>query len=327
MRITVISKILAFALLAGVIAAAQGQDQKNLPPYKGPKKRIAVMKIEANSVSAGVYTELADIYKSQTGIRTQADLEGRLTEMLTTALDSTGRFILLERANLDDIRGEMAVGAELGNDKTAVKKGNVLGAQMLIRAAVTEFEPRKKASGGGISLGGVTLGGSQGEASVVLDIRFVDPNTSQVLYTAKAEGTSKSSGVVAGLSVGNLGIGGGTSDKQPIDRAVRNAVEKAVLAVVQKMDPLPWEARIAKVGEDGTFIINRGSNDGLKEGDRLKVYSAGETITDPETGEVLGREEDKLVGEATITWVSDKLSKASFSGYEPKTNYVIKLVG
>lgn len=93
------------------------------------------------------------------------------------------------------------------------------------------------------------------------------------------------------------------------------------------MAPLPWEARIAKVGEDGTFILNRGSNDGLKEGDRLKVYAPGGTITDPETGEVLGREEDKLVGEAVISWLSDKLSKATFSGYDPKMNYIIKLVG
>jgi curli biogenesis system outer membrane secretion channel CsgG len=322
-----LKKTLVALMFTSLVAGAVAQDAKALPPYKGPKKRIAVMKIEASNVSDGRFTELADIYKSETGVRSRADLESRLTEMLTTALDSTGRFILLERANLDDIRGEMAVTAELGNEQSAVKKGNVLGAQMLIRAAVTEFEPRKKASGGGISIGGVSLGGSAGEASVILDIRFVDPNTSQVLYTAKAEGTSKSSGVVAGLSVGNVGLGGGTSDKQPIDRAVRNAVEKAVLAVVTKMDPLPWEARIAKVGEDGTFILNRGSNDGLKEGDRLKVYTPGETITDPETGEVLGREEDKLVGEATITWLSDKLSKASFSGYQPKTNFIIKLVG
>jgi curli biogenesis system outer membrane secretion channel CsgG len=314
MRTTTPLRILSAAIVVGLLGSAIAQERPSLKPYTGPKKRIAVMKIDASSVSRSRYSDLANIYKSERGVRTQDDLESRLTEMLTTALDSTGRFILLERANLDDIREEIAIGKELGNEKTAVQKGNVLGAQMLIRAAVTEFEPRKKEGSGGVSIGGVNVGGSQGEASVILDIRFIDPNTSQVLYTAKAEGTSKSSGLAGGIRIGNVSLGGGQADRQPIDRAVSNAVEKAVFAVVDKLEALPWEARVAKVNEDGTFILNRGSNDGVREGDRLAVYAPGEVITDPETGEVLGREEDKLIGEARVTWVSDKLAKATYTG-------------
>lgn len=325
----------ALALLCPLVAAqaaktdAKKTDPKTiaaLPPYKGPKKRIAVMNMEVPPNNDERFREFAEIFKSVNGISTPGDVGKRLTEMLTTALDSTGRFVLLERAAIGDIKSEMAIGEELGNEKTAVKKGNVLGAQMLIRAAVTEFTANKKTRGGGISLGNLRLGGADNEAAVVLDLRFIDPNTSQVLYTAKAEGSSKATAVVAGLTIGGIGLGGGQAERQPIERATRNAIEKAVLLVIEKMDPLPWEARIAKVNEDGTLVLNRGLNDGLKIGDTLRVYKPGETIKDPETDEVLGRDEDVLVGEATVTWISDRLARASFSGSgTPGANYVLKL--
>jgi len=340
MKINATALVIFAATMLGFAGSAYAQDQTTPAPtqtadkskpivtYKGPKKRIAVMPVDASKVSQSSVDEFANIYKSQNNIHTPSDVGNSLTEMLTTALDNTGRFVLLEREAIGDIKNEMAVTAELGNEQTAVKKGNVLGAQMLVKAAVTEFSPSRTHGGGGISLGGISVGGGGSDATVTLDIRFIDPNTSQVLFTAKAEGKSSSRGGSLGFSVGSLGVKGGGGEDQPIERATRDAVEKAVKFVIDKMAPLPWEAKVADFSDDGTVVLNRGANDGLHVGDVLKVFKPGKVIKDPDTGEVLGRDQDTLIGTATITWVNDRLSKAGFTGSgtdKPQTGFLVKL--
>jgi curli biogenesis system outer membrane secretion channel CsgG len=56
-------------------------------------------------------------------------------------------------------------------------------------------------------------------------------------------------------------------------------------------------------------ILNRGEGTGIVKGKRYAIYSLGETVTDPDTGEVLGSEEIK-VGEIEVTSVEAKFSKA-----------------
>jgi curli biogenesis system outer membrane secretion channel CsgG len=332
MKIKATALVILVASMIGVSGTAYAQDPpaqtKPAVTYKGPKKRIAVVPIDASTVPQSSVDEFAQIYKSQNNIHTPSDVGNRLTEMLTTALDNTGRFVLLEREAIGDIKNEIAVTAELGNEQTAVKKGNLLGAQMLVKAAVTEFAPNRTHGGGGITLGGISVGGGGSDATVTLDLRFIDPSTSQILYTAKAEGKSSSRGGSLGFSVGSLGVQGGGGENQPIERATRDAIEKAVKIVIDKMAPLPWEAKVADFSDDGTVLLNRGSNDGLKVGDVLKVFKPGKVVKDPDTGEVLGRDQDTLVGTATITWVNDRLSKASFAGAgadKPQTGFLVKL--
>ena len=47
--------------------------------------------------------------------------------------------------------------------------------------------------------------------------------------------------------------------------------------------------RVAKVIDNETFILNKGSKDGIKAGDRFLVYALGDEIFDPETNENLGQ--------------------------------------
>jgi hypothetical protein len=65
--------------------------------------------------------------------------------------------------------------------------------------------------------------------------------------------------------------------------------------------------KIARV-EGGKIFINLGSEHGLKEGDTFDVYKTGAVIKDPDTGEVLGAEEEKI---GTIRVVAVKGAKYS----------------
>lgn len=47
--------------------------------------------------------------------------------------------------------------------------------------------------------------------------------------------------------------------------------------------------RVAQVIDDYKVVINRGADDGIKEGMRFLVYGIGDEVIDPETDEPLGR--------------------------------------
>ena len=281
---TMAAAILTIASCALAQAPANAGGQVG---YNGPKKRIAVMNMTAEAAANGQQSEWARIVKDAQGTHTVSDVGQRITEMLTTALVQSNRFIVVERAGIDDTRSEIAVGQELGNEQTRVNKGNVIGAQVLVRAAVTEFVDNGSKQSGGISLGGVRLGGGKKESKVVVDVRMYDAATSVVLCSEKAEGKSTEKGGAIALSLGSLGLAGAKSNNDPIELATRNALEKAVLIIIDKMESVPWEGKVADVEENGnksTLTINRGSKDGLKAGDTLKIYKAGKEYTDPDTG-------------------------------------------
>jgi len=67
-------------------------------------------------------------------------------------------------------------------------------------------------------------------------------------------------------------------------------------------------ARVASVIEMGNeVVINRGSDDGVKSGDRYLIYGLGEELIDPETGESLGQLE-LVRGRGVVVHVQSKMS-------------------
>lgn len=48
------------------------------------------------------------------------------------------------------------------------------------------------------------------------------------------------------------------------------------------------EPKIIKIISDMKVVVNLGSEDGIRNGTILEIYSPGEEVTDPDTGESLG---------------------------------------
>jgi len=244
--------------------------------YKGPKKRIAVMDFEVKVPRAH--------WKIGSG----------MAEMLTTALYETGNFVVVERKAIQDIIKEQDLGEEgRVRKETAAKIGDILGAQVLVRGAVTEFE--EKVSRGGV--GGVLLKKKAGagltttSAYVACDMRMYDATTGVILEATTKEAKARSVGVVlAGvLGTGNI-LGGGFSTKTPLGKATRGCIEEIVNAVVERMETVPWQSKIVKVS-DGEVYINVGTDTGIRKGEVFEVYTVGEELIDPDTGLSLGAEE------------------------------------
>ena len=260
-------------------------------PYYGPKKRIAVTKFE-NKV---------------TGVYGNWRLGEGFAEMLTTELMNTGRFIVVERQALKDVVGEQELGQTgLVKQESAAKVGELLGAQVIVRGVVSEFELAESGGGGGIGIAGFRLGVKSSNAHVGVDIRLIDTTTGQVLYSHNAAGHAESSGVGVGVSRGEVDFNAEGFKKTPLGQATREAISDCVNFIISRMERMPFSAKVIKVTGDKIYI-NAGTNLNIKPGMIFKAYSVGEAIIDPDTNLVLGQE-GKMIGVVEVKTVEDKFS-------------------
>ncbi len=199
----------------------------SLPPYSGPKARIAVADFEVKAAKA-------------TG-----EVGSGLREMLTTALVNSNRFRVVERQVLNAVMQEQelaASGAAVPGGGAA--RGAIKTADLIITAAVTEFEPQASGGAGGVGgggglgsgiLGGL-LGASLNKAHMALDIRIVDTSTSEVLAASRVQG--QASDIAAGFMAGFFGgwaLGGGLSGyaNTPMEKAIRICIIEGVRYISQ----------------------------------------------------------------------------------------------
>jgi len=65
--------------------------------------------------------------------------------------------------------------------------------------------------------------------------------------------------------------------------------------------------KVIRIFDESTLLVNIGSKEGLKVGERIFVIETGEEITDPGTGESLGRLE-KVKAELVAADVQERIS-------------------
>lgn len=206
--------LLAAAALAGCTSAhvASSSDgptisQAIAEPYSGVKKRIAVKPFEYKAARGG------------------GDIGNGLSDMLADSLFNTNHFIVLERERLQDVIEEQDL-ADTGRFRreTVAPKGELEGAELLIRGSVTMFEPDCR--GGSLLL----IGAKQ--ACVSINVRIVDARTGRIVNSTTIDGTSGSGGVGLVFTTSPLPIGLGAWSKTPMEEAVRNCIEEAVRHIV-----------------------------------------------------------------------------------------------
>lgn len=84
-------------------------------------------------------------------------------------------------------------------------------------------------------------------------------------------------------------------DPKLIEAAVVKAFQSTLPLIVQNIQKLSWEGRVALVKGDRIYL-NAGRLSGLQIGDILKVTDEGEDVYDPETGALIGRVPGRLKG-------------------------------
>ncbi len=218
----------AFAGLQPTAKVDNNAGTEGLPPYSGPKARIAVADFEVKAAKA--------TYEIGSGLR----------EMLVTALMNSNRFSVLERQALSAVMQEQELSASGAAQQGAggPKTGKIKTADLIVTAAVTEFEPQasggRSGIGGGGGVGSGILGGLLGaalnKAHMAMDIRIVDTSTSEVLAATRVQG--QASDIAGGLMIrfmGSWALGGGLSgySNTPMEKAIRICIIEAVRYISQ----------------------------------------------------------------------------------------------
>lgn len=199
-------------------------------PYNGPKARIAVADFEDKMSSRGHY---------------RSEYGRGLSDMLTTALFQTNRYIILEREKLAAVIGELKHGvSDLFRRDATTPIGELEGADLLVAAAVTGFDPGVSGgSGVGGTVGGLfgavgqvlgSIAGGFGKARVTMDLRVIDVRTGRVVAATTAEGSATTFSLGGGAAGGGLGGALGGFTKTPMETAIREMIGQAVAFVVSK---------------------------------------------------------------------------------------------
>jgi curli biogenesis system outer membrane secretion channel CsgG len=258
-----------------------------VPVYYGPKKRIAVLPFDTLAPGA--------VYQVGWG----------LSEMTITALVRTNRFVVVERGDLDAVLAEQSLGQQgYVRPGTEARVGRLLGAQLLLKGAITEFQETQSAGGLGAVLGGVATAMSSSKAKLAIDIRLIDTTTGEIVAAERAEGKTSSTGFGLAGIVGGIPMAGGVGTSKEMEAAARRAIEEVVATVISRAEAVPWAGKIVKVTYNQVYL-NAGSNMNMKPGMVLFVFRKGEDLVDPDTGISLGTS-NALTGKIQIVSVQDK---------------------
>lgn len=152
-----------------------------------------------------------------------------LSGMVTSELASSKKFDVVERNNLESVLTEQNLGASGRIQKgTAAKIGKITGAQYLVMGTVTAYEESVKGSGGGFSIGSISIGGKKESAYISIDLRVVDSTTGQVAFSRAIEANSSGGGLSGGLRLGMFSGNLGGFEKKPAGKAVRACIIEIV---------------------------------------------------------------------------------------------------
>lgn len=219
-----------------------------------------------------------------------------LTERLTTTIGTTRKFRLVERDQLADLMKEYDLTRQGFTDKAfAVRSGQLIGADYLLmgniveRGASSSVKPVPYTS----HVTRVT------SARVAARVRVVDTRTGEVVAQWPVQASASREQTADGSSLGPAEEG---ATLAAVDDEL---ARKIALEIVDQVYPI----KVAAVNGD-RIVLNRGDGGGLRVEDQIDLFRPGAPIVDPDTGEKIGTDEQRI-GSARVTSVQAKSTEAA----------------
>jgi len=266
--------------------------QKRLGEYKGLKHAIGCKD-----------------FQNQSGWSGSWEIGHNLSIMLESALFDSGRFVIVEREKLGDVMLEqdLAKSGRMAKSKVA-QTGMLRAARYIGTGAVTGVEDSQSGGGGGISFHGISLGGGKSEAQVNVIVKLIDTTTGEIVAKESIVGKAGKTNLKIGLDIAGVNTDLGGFKKTPLGQAAQDCINQAAEFIAKKMEEFPFEGAVIQTSDSGKVLINRGSEFGVEVGQDLVMGAEGKTITDPDTGAILGKEEGRLLGKLKVSKVDKKFS-------------------
>ena len=265
-----------------------------IPSYAQDEKTIK------RKVAIGRFTNETQYAKGLFYDKENDPMRKQALDILSSKLAASGKFILLERDDLDVLM------AEAGSSM------NKIGADFIILGSITEFG--RKAEGQQKVFSSTKT--QTAEAGV--SIRLVEAATGLIIYSDEAKGYAETT------TKHTMGIGGSAGyDATLSDKAISAALGQLVENIINKCMDKPWRSYFLSV-EDGSYIISGGVSQGLASGDNFTVYKKGKTVTNPQTGMKIELPGTKVGTVSILQSIGDtpetEISFCSYDGEELDVN-------
>ena len=220
--------------------------------------------------------------------------------MLESAIANTNKFELVERSRIADILSEQALssgGITEGNGQI----GGIGAVDYLVYGSITKL---------GVESNSVKLGDYKSDskdAVMSVDLRVVDATTGSIKISETVEVESS---ISSGINIDGRSLGGGDAD--PISSVQRLAANKIAGKISLNIFPI----KIINITSKGQVYLNYGDSIlskcswAVSDACYLKIVQLGEGFTDPDTGEVLGAEEE-YIGAIEVVEPKNKYSIAN----------------
>jgi curli biogenesis system outer membrane secretion channel CsgG len=230
-----------------------------------------------------------------------SNLSQQLTTMIQTAVAGTGKFRIMERTGMDQLVAEQSrARSGLVTTNTPNRRGGFEGVDYLVYGTITAVNVRTESNLGSDMLRSMLTGNNNSGcvnkvASMELDIRITDAKSGEIRYVKRLNELARA----------QTACNGGGESSVDTGVLLRGASEKIAAGLVTSIYPI----QIASLQADGQIVLNYGEGT-VVVGQTFNVFSRGEQIKDPATGEVIGSTESKL-GMVRITEVMGRLSRAA----------------
>lgn len=282
--------------------------------YAGRRARVGVLQVDNTSTMSSFSVSTTggnvDYSSSSTGVPVNG-----IEAIVIDAMARSNRFRLVERTVLGDVLNEQDL-ASSGRvaQPSGAATGNVLGAEYLVQVVVTDYESSTSSSDTGVGgllrnrvpiLGGVSVG--KGTGRVGLNIRLIDAETSEIVFSKQIESIiNESSLSLGGIGFGSdIALGGFFSNysRTPIGQAVIAGINQGVFDLIKEIGSQTATGSVVQADASQVYI-NLGA-DSVAVGDVLEIREMGAELIDPETGISLGGTETVL-GTVSVFQVEEK---------------------
>ncbi len=304
---------------AGEPLETTGSDTKGADNYASPpvKKRVAVLDFDYGMVRSDV----AAIWGGD------RDIGKGIADLLVQKLAADGKISVVERGALHAILDEQHIyGRDFVDATTLAKIGKLLNVDVIVIGSVTKFgrddesaARRHDFAPGWLGTGVARNRGSKAVCDIT--VRVVDVSNGTIVAAISGNGTStrRSSSTIANGGNGSPKM----SSADVTNTILGEAISQSVISAGDKLEATTetWQAHrpaisglVAEISGN-RLVLNIGSRDGVRIGDKLEIRRVVRSIKDPTTGQAI-RTVVAKVGDAVVTDVDIESATAVFEGLE-----------
>lgn len=275
LKTTYFRRVRCYSLLLVVVALISGME------LRGQEARIKLAVVGLTNPST--------LQKSNIG--------NALVDILDSQISAVGKYTLLERAQLEELKKELSLGQSgLANAKSFAQKGGITGANFLLLGKVSDYTYKEVGSRRTVFVPGAGVRyviSYDHIGHVRVDIRLVDVRTGEDVRSISGDGTAHVRGNASYQNEWNLYISSqGQGTLSNLQSLLTNAAHSAIQDAVNKLNDMEPDleairanqsvnSQVSSIGggkilavlPQGQFVIGVPSTAGLKVGDRFRVIA------------------------------------------------------